>query len=30
VDGKVIYSHAGADHKNLDALISEHLKANGA
>jgi hypothetical protein len=30
VDGRVIYSHAGADHKNLDALIREHLKAHGA
>lgn len=30
VDGRIIYSHAGADHKNLDALIREHLKAHGA
>jgi peroxiredoxin len=30
VDGRVIYSHAGADHKDLDALIREHLKAHGA
>ncbi|HZG53881.1 MAG TPA: TlpA disulfide reductase family protein [Pyrinomonadaceae bacterium] len=29
VDGKVIYSHTGADHQNLDALIKEHLKARG-
>jgi peroxiredoxin len=29
VDGRVIYSHAGADHKDLDALIRGHLKAHG-
>jgi peroxiredoxin len=29
VDGRVIYSHMGADHKNLDALIKQHLQARG-
>lgn len=29
VGGRVIYSHTGADHKNLDALIKEHLQAHG-
>jgi peroxiredoxin len=25
-DGRVIYSHAGTDHKNLEAVIEKHLK----
>jgi len=28
-DGKVIYSHAGADQKNLDELIEKHLGDRG-
>jgi peroxiredoxin len=25
-DGRIIYSHAGADHKNLEAVVEKHLK----
>lgn len=28
-DGRVVYSHAGADHKNLDAVIEKQLKGQG-
>jgi len=28
-DGKVIYSHAGPDHKNLADLVEKHLAARG-
>jgi peroxiredoxin len=28
-DGRVVYCHAGADHKNLDALIEKQLKGQG-
>ena len=28
-DGRVVYSHAGAGHKNLDAVIEKQLKGQG-
>ena len=28
-DGRVVYSHAGADHKNLDSVIEKQLKRQG-
>jgi len=28
-DGRVVYSHAGAEHKNLDSVIEEQLKRQG-
>jgi len=28
-DGRVVYSHAGADHKNLDAVVEKQLKRQG-
>lgn len=28
-DGRVLYSHAGPDHKNLDAVIEKQLKGQG-
>ena len=28
-DGRVVYSHAGADHKNLDAVVEKLLKGQG-
>jgi len=28
-DGRVVYSHAGADHKNLDAVVEKQLKGQG-
>jgi thiol-disulfide isomerase/thioredoxin len=30
VDGRVIYSHVGVDHKDLSDLIEKHLKEKGA
>ena len=28
-DGRVVYSHAGADHKNLDAVVEKLVKGQG-